>query len=75
MDEVVTETGLPAATEKLIARALDEGSIRAGYTARDVGPMMCSLAATMVTHPEYDWNRMLTVMLDGIRATEREPLP
>ena len=29
----------------------------------------------MVTHPEYDWNRMLTVMLDGIRATEREPLP
>jgi AcrR family transcriptional regulator len=75
MDEVVTATGLPAATEKLVARALEQGSIRAGYTARDVGPMMCSLAATMVTHPEYDWNRLLTVMLDGIRATEREPLP
>ena len=75
MDEVVTDTGLPAATEKLVAKALEQGSIRAGYTARDVGPMMCSLAATMVTHPEYDWNRLLTVMLDGIRATEREPLP
>jgi AcrR family transcriptional regulator len=75
MEEVVAETGLRAATEKLIARALEQDSIRAGYTARDVGPMMCSLAATMVTHPEYDWNRLLTVMLDGIRATEREPLP
>ena len=32
------------------------------------------LAATMVVHPEYDWKR-LTVILDGIRATEREPLP
>jgi hypothetical protein len=29
----------------------------------------------MVTHSEYDWNRLLTVMLDGIRATDREPLP
>ena len=43
--------------------------------AQDVGPMMCSLAASMVTHSEYDWNRLLTVMLDGIRATDREPLP
>jgi AcrR family transcriptional regulator len=75
MDEMVAETGLPEAMEELIARALEQGSIRAGYTARDVGPMMCSLAATMVTHSEYDWNRLLTVMLDGIRATEREPLP
>jgi AcrR family transcriptional regulator len=75
MDEVVAATGLPAATEKLIAKALEQGSIRDGYTAEDVGPMMCSLAASMVTHPEYDWNRLLTVMLDGMRATDREPLP
>jgi AcrR family transcriptional regulator len=75
MDEVIAATGLPEATERLIAKALEQGSIREGYTVDDVGPMMCSLAASMVTHSEYDWNRLLTVMLDGIRATDREPLP
>ena len=75
MDEVINATGLPEATEQLIAKALEQGSIREGYTVDDVGPMMCSLAASMVTHSEYDWNRLLTVMLDGIRATDREPLP
>jgi AcrR family transcriptional regulator len=75
MDELVEETGLPAATQRLVAKAHEQGSIRAGYRAEDVGPMMCSLAASMVTHPEYDWNRLLTVMLDGMRATDREPLP
>jgi hypothetical protein len=75
MDELVAETGLPATTQKLVAKAHEQGSIREGYEARDIGPMMCSLAASMVTHPEYDWNRLLTVMLDGIRATDRAPLP
>jgi AcrR family transcriptional regulator len=75
MDVVVASTGLPEATEQLVARAHEQGSIRPGYSARDIGPMMCSLAASMVTHSEYDWNRLLTVMLDGIRAPDRDPLP
>lgn len=73
--EVVVGSGLPEAMEKLIAKAHDQNAIREGYRVEDVGPMMCSLAASMVTHPDYDWNRLLTVMLDGIRATDREPLP
>jgi AcrR family transcriptional regulator len=75
MERAIEGTGLREATETLVARAHAHRTLRDGYTAEDVGPMMCSLAGAMVTHPEYDWHRLLAIMLDGIRARDRGPLP
>jgi AcrR family transcriptional regulator len=75
MEQAIEGTGLREATAELVARAHEQGAVREGFTGEDVGPMMCSLAGAMVTHPEYDWRRLLTIMLDGIRARERGPLP
>jgi AcrR family transcriptional regulator len=75
MEAAIEGTGLEEATAALVARAHAQGVLRDGYTPEDVGPMMCSVAAAMATHPEYDWHRLLTIMLDGMRARDRGPLP
>jgi AcrR family transcriptional regulator len=74
MERAIDGTGLREATETLVAKAHAQGALREGYTPEDVGPMMCSLAGAMVTHPEYNWHRLLTIMLDGMRS-DHGPLP
>jgi hypothetical protein len=52
--------------------------IRADAAATDAGPVLTMLAAAfdMSTTASPDlWRRYLALLLDGLRATDRQPMP
>jgi AcrR family transcriptional regulator len=59
---------LREATQLLIDRARATQAVRDDITADDISLMMHGLASTM-GHPGRDWNRLLELMLDGMRGT------
>ena len=62
---------LEAATAKLIAGARARGAIREDATVLDVRTMMCGfghVAAAQRAGARLDWQRYLTIALDGLRA-------
>lgn len=62
------ETGLHDLSQQLIERGQAAGAIRADFSADDIGMIMCGLASTMhFGNPDWDWERHLTFLLDGLR--------
>jgi AcrR family transcriptional regulator len=62
---------LGKATERLIERAQATGAMRADATVTDVRTIMCGfghLAAVQRAGAPVDWERYLTITLDGLRA-------
>jgi AcrR family transcriptional regulator len=62
---------LEAATAKLIAGAQARGAIREDATVLDVRTIMCGfghVAAAQRAGARLDWQRYLTIALDGLRA-------
>jgi AcrR family transcriptional regulator len=57
---------LRACVDRLIARAQEEGTVRADASGDDVRLMMCGLGSVMQMGGE-GWRRYMTVMLDGLR--------
>jgi AcrR family transcriptional regulator len=56
----------------LVLRAQAEGALRKDFRAEDIPMVMCSVCSTMDTHkPDWDWRRLLDIMLAGMR----EPTP
>jgi AcrR family transcriptional regulator len=65
------KTGLNVTTERIIARAIADGTMRADATVADIPLIMAGLAK--VSSPEaramgHSWERYLELMLDGLRA-------
>ncbi|MDP2713090.1 MAG: helix-turn-helix domain-containing protein [Solirubrobacteraceae bacterium] len=62
---------LTAVTATLIARAQAAGAMRAEVTVEDVSTIMCGfghVAAAQRAGAPFDWERYLTIALDGLRA-------
>ena len=65
------QTRLQAATGRLIDGARAQGTIRGDATVLDVGTIMCGfghVAAVQRAGGQLDWQRYLTIALDGLRA-------
>lgn len=68
---------LVAVLSPLFERASKAGVLRAGVTVTDIGPiftMLNSIYRMSEDSPDL-WRRYLTLMLDGLRATDRPALP
>ena len=65
------------AVRELFARAQAAGVIRTDVRAEDTGPIfaMLGVAFTMGVAEQQLWRRYLALLLDGLRATDRRPLP
>lgn len=62
---------LATAMSALIARAQEDGAMRAGATVDDVRTIMCGfghVAAAQRAGAAMDWKRYLEIALDGLRA-------
>ncbi|HEV2058826.1 MAG TPA: helix-turn-helix domain-containing protein [Solirubrobacteraceae bacterium] len=62
---------LAAATSTLLARAQEAGAMRADVTFADISTIMCGfghIAAAQRAGAALDWERYLTIALDGLRA-------
>ena len=62
---------LATATATLIGRAKASGAMRADATAEDIGTILCGfghVAAAQRAGARLDWERYLTIALDGLRA-------
>ncbi len=71
MGSAACERGdLLSAVEQLVARAQAAGVLRADARARDVPMVMCALSRL-----DRSWERMLGLLLDGLRAERAAPLP
>ena len=73
-------TGLVEATATLIANAQASGKMRKDAIVEDVPTMVCGLGGATGAPPEsfpgQNWERLLEIILDGLRATaEQRPLP
>jgi hypothetical protein len=66
-DVVPTQLELHAATQILMDRAQQAGTMRSDISAADISMIMCGLSATMSVG-EWDWHRYLELVLDGLRA-------
>ena len=64
-----------AAVEEPLARACKEGSVRKGLAVSDVLVVIGMLGAGIVPGaPTDQWRRYLTILLDGIAATNEAPM-
>jgi AcrR family transcriptional regulator len=62
---------LSTATATLIGRARASGAMRADATVEDIGTILCGfghVAAAQHAGARLDWERYLTIALDGLRA-------
>ncbi len=60
---------LQAASQIVVDRAIADGSLRADFTAHDIGSLLCGITATMhFIDGEAAWQRHLDIMLSGLRA-------
>ena len=67
---IVEETGLARHTATLMQRAKAQGKLRADATQMDIPIMMAGCGSVMRIHPAPEiWQRYLTIMLDGLRAS------
>jgi AcrR family transcriptional regulator len=68
---------LQAATATLVARAQAAGALRSDFAHTDIGLVMCSISSLGSTGWEGPaWERMLALVLDGLRAeAQRTPMP
>jgi AcrR family transcriptional regulator len=64
---------LRAATQVLIDRAQQAGTMRNDISSADVPMIMCGVSATMSVG-EWDWHRYLDLVLDGLRAPAQTPI-
>jgi len=56
-------------TSRLLARAHEEGTLRADITAADISMLMCGVASSMGRDvPGFDWHRHLELTTDMLRA-------
>lgn len=72
--------GMPELMEELVERAKKGGVVRADADWQDVPMMICGLgritqAAEAEAVPFMNWERLLALLLDGIRAPGATPLP
>jgi AcrR family transcriptional regulator len=58
---------LRGATQVLIDRAQQAGTMRSDISAADIPMIMCGVSATMSVS-EWEWRRYLKFVLDGLRA-------
>jgi AcrR family transcriptional regulator len=67
---------LIAALSPLFDRAIAAGVLRDGVTVTDIYPIFAMLDGVYRIHPDRPdlWRRYLTLLLDGIRATDRPTL-
>ena len=64
-----------AAVEEPLARARKEGSVRSGLAVSDVLVVIGMLGAGIIPGaPADQWRRYLTILLDGIAATNAQPM-
>jgi AcrR family transcriptional regulator len=78
MREAAERSGLFGPVDELIARAQKTGVMRPDVTGADVPQIMCACGRVQGLGAGDDdkaWRRHLTIMLDGLRATARSPLP
>jgi AcrR family transcriptional regulator len=80
MGDAARAAGMPELIEELVERAKREGVVRADADWEDVPMMICGLgritqAAEDDTVPFMNWERMLALLLDGLRAPGATPLP
>jgi hypothetical protein len=64
--------------EALVSRAQAEGTLRPDFRAEDVPMVVCGLGrVTQVGHtiPYMRWDRLLEIVLDGLRAPGVTALP
>jgi AcrR family transcriptional regulator len=77
--ESAVKSGLSATTEKLIRKAQRAGQMRKDIVIEDVPTILCGLGgvigATEGTMPALNWERFLTLLLDGMRAPGHTKLP
>ncbi len=59
---------LVAATEELLERARQAGTIRKDVHANDVAMLMSGLCSSMGDKPGFDWRRHLDLVIDMLRA-------
>ena len=63
------ETGLLDRTAELIRRAQAAGVLREDVSVADVPTIMCAVGSSMTqTGPAGQWERLLELLLDGLRA-------
>ena len=72
----LTETELATVSSALIRRAQAVGAVRADARGDDVGLVMCGLAAVLESGWGDDaWRRYLSLVEQGLRAVDGDPLP
>jgi AcrR family transcriptional regulator len=72
-DVVPAQLELHAATQVLMDRAQQAGTMRSDISAADISMIMCGLSATMSVG-EWDWRRYLELAIDGLRAGAQRPV-
>jgi AcrR family transcriptional regulator len=78
MGMAAERAGMPELMDELVERAKKAGVVRADADWQDVPMMICGLGR--ITQgaeevPFMNWERLLAVLLDGIRAPGATPLP
>ena len=61
------QQALILATEQLIQRARDAGTIRPDITANDIAMLMCGVCTSAGPRPGFDWRRHLDLIIDALR--------
>jgi AcrR family transcriptional regulator len=71
--------GLNELTGELIERAKADGAMRADFGVDDIPSIMCGLARATAPRqdapPPMSWGRYLEIIMAGLRAPDRSPLP
>ncbi len=71
--------GMPELLGELVGRAQAAGELREDMEWEDVPGLTCGIGRALVDGKvgpmEMSWERMLQVILDGLRAPGRQPLP
>jgi AcrR family transcriptional regulator len=78
MDEAATAAGLYEPMAELVRRAQRAGSMRRDAVPDDVPALICGLgrvASPGYSGPKIEWERMLAIMLDGLRAPGGVKMP
>jgi AcrR family transcriptional regulator len=67
------KAALAEVVTRIIRRAIAAGAVRDDFTFEDFAMVMCGMTSTMYYKPsDASWRRYLELVLDGVRASERE---
>ena len=67
------KAALAEVVTRIIRRAIAAGVVRDDFTFEDFAMVMCGMTSTMYYKPsDASWRRHLEIVLDGVRAPERE---